>query len=111
MQNNKKNLSAFEYLHYWIIYEYFLCLNNGFNKVEASISIASKLYQKGSYQAKNICAWVKYWIENKSLLISKQGCYKKIKSLIDDEDLIDSSLRFIRQSGGKTTSKDYWQFI
>ncbi len=79
--------------------------------VEVSISIASKLYQKGSYQAKNIRIQAKYWIENGLLPISKQGCHKKTKSLINNEDLIDSNLRFICQSSGKTIPKDYQQFI
>ncbi|CAI2199842.1 19074_t:CDS:1, partial [Funneliformis geosporum] len=32
-------------------------------------------------------------------------------SLIDDEDVINSSFVFIRQNDGKTTLKDYQNFI
>jgi len=40
-----------------------------------------------------------------------QGCHQKTKSLIDDEDIINNSLSFIRQNGGKTTPKEFRQFI
>lgn len=40
-----------------------------------------------------------------------QGCHQKTKSFIDDEDIINNSLSFIRQNGGKTTPKEYRQFI
>src|SRR5947209_9174009 len=40
-----------------------------------------------------------------------QGCHQKTKSFIDDEDVINNSLAFIRQNGGKTSPKDYQNFI
>ncbi|PKC52717.1 hypothetical protein RhiirA1_480854, partial [Rhizophagus irregularis] len=42
---------------------------------------------------------------------SLQGCHQKIKSFIDDEDVIEKSLSFIRENRGKTTPKEYQTFI
>ena len=40
-----------------------------------------------------------------------QGCHQKTKSLIDDEDVINCSLEFIRQNGGKTIPLEYKEFV
>src|SRR5207302_960907 len=50
-------------------------------------------------------------VENGVLPVSMQGCYQKTKSFIDDEDVIEESLEFIRKNGGKITPKLYRTFI
>jgi len=50
-------------------------------------------------------------IENGTIPESLQGCHQKTKSFIDDEDVINNSLTFIRQNNGKITPKKYQQFI
>ena len=43
--------------------------------------------------------------------MSLQDCHQKIKSFIDDEDVIEKSLEFIRRNEGKVTPKLYRAFI
>ena len=52
-----------------------------------------------------------YWIKNGSLPISTHGCHQKTKSFIDDEDIINCSLTYIRANGGKTAPQDYKKFV
>lgn len=42
---------------------------------------------------------------------SLQGCHQKIKSIIDDEDVIERSLLFVREKGGKITPKKYQTYV
>lgn len=72
---------------------------------------AKKIYGKGSYRAKRIREIGQYWLDNESLPISLQGCHQKTKSLIDDEDIIAASLAFIRESNGKTTPRQYKDYV
>ncbi|CAI2189262.1 9828_t:CDS:2 [Funneliformis geosporum] len=107
--NNKKKQTAYDYLQYWAIHKYFVYLDmHKLGKIQASECIAKEVYNKGFYQARNIQKWAKFWLENGSLYKSMQGCHQKTKSLIDDEDVINSSFVFIRQNGGKTTPKEYF---
>ncbi|POG57842.1 hypothetical protein GLOIN_2v1791234 [Rhizophagus irregularis DAOM 181602=DAOM 197198] len=77
----------------------------------ASLQSAKKIYNKGIYKARQIRNWAKNWIQFGVLPRSLQGCHQKIKSFIDDEDVIEKSLSFIRENGGKTTPKEYQTFI
>ena len=77
----------------------------------AAFNAAEKVYDKGVYCARAIRKWAKSWIENGTIPESLQGCYQKTKSFIDDEDVINNSLTFIRQNNGKITPKKYQQFI
>ena len=112
LSQNKKKITAYDYLKHRSIYEFF---NNW--KVKnmtcevAAFNAAEKVYDKGVYCARAIRKWAKCWIENGTIPESLQGCHQKTKSFIDDEDVINNSLTFIRQNNGKITPKKYQQFI
>src|SRR6266498_1216446 len=55
--------------------------------------------------------WADFWLENGILRKRIQDCHQKTKSFIDNEDVINNSLIFIRQNGGKITPKNYQEFI
>ena len=78
---------------------------------DVALNIAKKIYNEGPWKARIIRKWAKGWIENGSLLINLQGCHQKIKSFIDDEDIIRKSLKFIHTNKGKITPKLYKTFI
>jgi hypothetical protein len=83
----------------------------GMTRKNAALDAAKKVYDKGSYRAKIINKWAKSWIENSVLPVSLQGCHQKVKSFVDDEDVIEKSLEFIREKDGKITPKLYRTFI
>jgi len=110
--SNKKKQTAHDYLQYWAIHKYFVYLEKyKLGKIQASERAAEEVYDKGSYQARIIRKWAKFWLENRTLYKSMQGCHQKTKSFIDDEDIINKSLIFIRQNNGKITPKDYQNYV
>ncbi|GBB94418.1 hypothetical protein RclHR1_23500001 [Rhizophagus clarus] len=84
---------------------------DNFNTKLASLHSAKIVYDKGSYKVKQIRIWAKYWIEHGTLPKSLQGCHQKIKSIIDDKDVIERSLLFICEKERKTTLKEYQTFV
>ena len=112
LSQNKKKITAYDYLKHRSIYEFF---NNW--KVKnmtcevAAFNAAEKVYDKGVYCARAIRKWAKSWIENGTIPESLQGCHQKVKSFIDDKDVIEKSLEFIREKEGKITPKLYRTFI
>ena len=53
--SNKKKQTACNYLQYWVIHKYFVYLDvHKLGKIQASERIAKEVYNKGSYQARNI---------------------------------------------------------
>ncbi|CAB4483806.1 unnamed protein product [Rhizophagus irregularis] len=76
-----------------------------------SLHSAKVVYNKGTYKAKQIRIWAKCWIEYGTLPKSLQGCHQKIKSIIDDEDVIERSLLFVRKKEGKITPKEYQTYV
>src|SRR5436305_13907404 len=84
-----KNISAYDYLCYKALHLFFKgWQNENLTKTDASLQLAKIVYNKGLYKAQQIRNWAKYWVENRSLPKSLQGCHQKIKSLIDDEDKV-----------------------
>jgi len=81
------------------------------NHKNAALNAAKKVYNKESYCVKIINKWARSWIENSVLPVSLQGCHQKVKSFIDDKDVIEKSLEFIREKEGKITPKLYRTFI
>ena len=112
LDGNTKNQTAYDYLRHLAVQRFFIYMQKDhLGMMEASVRAAQEIYQKGSYQATLIWKWAKYWLDNGILPKSMQGCHQKTKSLIDDEDVINNSLSFIRQNGGKTMPKEFRQFI
>ena len=53
--SNKKKQSAYDYLQYWVIHKYFVYLDiHKLGKIQASEYAAEEVYNKDSYQARNI---------------------------------------------------------
>ena len=102
----------YDYLRYCTIYEFFInWKEEGITRKNAALNAARKVYDKGSYCARIINKWAKSWIESGALPVSLQGCHQKVKSFIDDEDIIEKSLEFICENEGKITPKLYRTFI
>ena len=110
--NNQKKLTAYDYLRYKSLHTYFkYWKKDGLTKIETSEKAAKEIYNKGIYKSRVIRKLGNYWIENGSLPISTHGCHQKTKSFIDDEDIINCSLTYIRANGGKTAPQDYKIFL
>jgi len=103
---------AYDYLQYRALYLFFkYWKQDNLTQIKASLQSAKEVYNKGRYKAMQIRKWAHYWIENNSLPKSMQGCHQKTKSFIDDEDVIEQSLLFIRENGNKITPKVFQNFI
>ena len=97
LHQNKKKLTAYDYLRYHSIHEFFInWKEKGMTREDAGFNAAQKVFDKGVYCARAINKWAKGWIENGIIPVSSQGCYQKTKSFIDNEDVINSSVAFIR---------------
>ncbi len=95
LHQSKKKISVYDSLRHRSIYEFFInWKKEGMTRKNAALDAAKKVYDKGSYRAK---------------IINK--CHQKVKSFIDDEDVIEKSLEFIREKEGKITPKLYRTFI
>ncbi|RIA94996.1 hypothetical protein C1645_734360 [Glomus cerebriforme] len=81
LSGNLKKMMAYDYLHYRTVYMFF---------------------KKWKYDNLN---------KEQASLHSTKEYHQKIKSIIDDEDVIEQSLLFIREKGGKTTPKEYQTFV
>jgi hypothetical protein len=112
LSSNLKKMTAYDYLRYKALHLFIKgWKSENLTKINASLQAAKIVYDKGSYKGKQIRNWAKCWIENGSLPKSLQGCHQKTKSLIDDEDVIEKSLSYIRQNKGKTTPNEYKIFV
>ena len=93
---DKNKFTVYEYLKYRSIYEFLInWKKKDMSRDDAAFNAAQKVFDKGVYCARTIKKWTKYWLENKTIPISIQGCHQKTKSFIDDEDIINDSLTFI----------------
>ncbi|RGB23939.1 hypothetical protein C1646_773791 [Rhizophagus diaphanus] len=112
LSTNKKKINAYEYLKYRALHLFFKYYKqNNITQIDASLQSAKEIYNKGVYKARQIRNWAKNWIQFGVLPRSLQEYHQKIKSFIDDEDVIEKSLSFICENGGKTTPKEYQTFI
>jgi hypothetical protein len=110
--NNKRKINVYEYLRYRALHLFFKYYKqNNMIQINASLQSAKEIYNKGAYKARQIRNWAKNWIQFGILPKSLQECHQKTKSFIDDEDVIEKSLSFIRENGGKITPKEYQTFI
>ena len=102
LHQSKKKISVYDYLRYRSVYEFFVnWKERDMTRKNAALNAAKKVYDKGLYRARIINKWAKSWIKHGVLPISLQGCHQKTKSFIDDEDVIEKSLEFIRENEGK----------
>src|SRR5688572_22800271 len=85
--------------------------NYGMTSIDASMKAASNIYEKGVYKSRVIRKCSSYWLNHGTLPKSLQGCHQKTKSFIDDEDMIEQSLNFVRTNGNKVTPCKYKDFV
>src|SRR6266540_1513896 len=112
LNQNKKKLFTYDYLRHHSIHEFFINLKKeSMTHKDTALNVAKKIYNEGPWKARIIRKWAKNWIENGSLPVNLQGCHQKIKSFIDDEDVIRKSLKFIHTNKGKIMLKLYKTFI
>ncbi|RGB27120.1 hypothetical protein C1646_819972 [Rhizophagus diaphanus] len=112
LSGNLKKMMAYDYLRYRAVHMFFKKWKyDNLNKEQANLHSAKVVYNKGTYKAKQIRIWAKCWIEYGTLPKSLQGCHQKIKLIIDDEDVIERSLLFVREKGGKITPKEYQTYV
>ncbi|CAJ0904427.1 11456_t:CDS:2, partial [Entrophospora sp. SA101] len=72
---------------------------------------ASDIYEKVVYKSRVIKKCSSYWLNHGTLPKSLQGCHQKTKSFIDDEDVIEQSLNFVRTNDNKVTPCKYKDFV
>lgn len=112
LDQDKRKITAYDYLKYRSIYEFLInWKKKNMSRDNAAFNAAQKVFDKGVYCARSIKKWAKYWLENNTIPTSMQGCHQKTKSFIDDEDIINDSLTFIRENSGKIIPKNFQQFI
>ncbi len=112
ISDNQKIQTVYNYLRYRSIHEYFkYWKKDGLTRIKASEKASKEVYNKGVYRSRVIRKLGNYWLEYGSLPISLQGCHQKTKSFIDDKDVINCSLAYIRTNVGKTTSREYKEFV
>ncbi|CAJ0836202.1 11636_t:CDS:2 [Entrophospora sp. SA101] len=84
--------------------------------IDASMKAASDIYEKGVYKSRVIRKCSSYWINHGTLPKSLQAigirlCQNIWFLFIDDEDVIEQSLNFVRTNGNKVTSCKYKDFV
>ncbi|CAG8680174.1 1811_t:CDS:1, partial [Ambispora gerdemannii] len=85
---NAQIFTAFEYNKRWTVYEYFVRLDNGDGKMQASEEAANVVYvSPKSYTAKWIRALAKSYLYNESFPLSRCDRHQKHKRLVDNEDI------------------------
>ncbi|CAG8712157.1 6599_t:CDS:2, partial [Dentiscutata heterogama] len=79
--------------------------------IKLSLEILQQVFQHGPWMARHICEWSKNWIATKTLPVSQQGYRKYTPALIDNENIQNSCLRFIRTIGEKITAKKFQDYV
>lgn len=111
---NAQIFTAFEYNKRRTVYEYFVRLDNGVGKMQASEEAANVVYiSPKPYTAKWIRALAKYYLFYESFPLSQCGRHQKHKRLIDDEDIALRCQRWLRQESGMNgiSTSQFKQYI
>lgn len=117
LSNNLKdmrNMNAYEYLRLLAVHKYLAAIFNheeSHSRVKLSLEISQQVFQRGPWMARRIREWSKSWITTETLPVSKQGQRKYIPTLIDDEDVQSSCLRFIRTMGERITAEKFQNYV
>jgi len=112
LSGNTTHMTAFDFLQKTAVSRYLhLAQQPDAQHVDSSQIVAADVYNKGAYKATVIRYWARHWIENGQFPLSRQGCHQKTKAIIDDEDVISSSMAFIRSKEHKISSKEYREFV
>ncbi|CAG8537373.1 12774_t:CDS:2 [Ambispora leptoticha] len=81
------------------------------SRIELSFEISQQVFQRGPWMARRIREWSKSWIITGALPVYRQGQQKYTQTLIDDEDIQSSCLRYIRTIGERITAEKFQQYI
>jgi hypothetical protein len=112
LSGNTIHMTAFDFLQRTAVSQYLHLLQQpGAQHVASSQTVAANVYDKGAYKATVIRYWARHWVENGQFPLSRQGRHQKIKAIIDDEDVIATSMAFIRSKEHKVSSKEYREFV
>ncbi|CAG8650882.1 9944_t:CDS:1 [Dentiscutata heterogama] len=109
-----KNMNAYEYLRFLAVHKYLTAIFNheeSHSRIKLSLEISQQVFQRGPWMACHIREWSKNWIATETLPVSKQGQRKYISTLIDDEDVQSSCLRFIRTMGERLTADKFQNYV
>jgi hypothetical protein len=108
-------ISCFQYLQYMSVLRYLkLVREEGVCRLPASKIVANALLQWDAgieWKAKTIRRWSKHWCRYGKLPQSCRGKHQKTKSYIEDEDVQQRCLEWIRLQRGEITSRFIFNFI
>jgi hypothetical protein len=108
-------ISCFQYLQYMSILRYLkLVREEGLRRIQASKIVANALLQWDAgieWKAKTIRRWSAHWCRYGKLPQSRRGRHQKTKSYIEDEDVQQLCLDWIRLQRGEITSRFYFSFL
>ncbi|CAG8539920.1 7960_t:CDS:2 [Cetraspora pellucida] len=91
-----KNMNAYEYLHFLAVHKYLTAIFNheeSHSRIKLSLEISQQVFQR------------------ETLSVSKQEQQKYISTLIDDEDVQSSCLRFICTIGERLTADKFQNYV
>lgn len=109
-RNSKKNnytVENFEYLRHLGVLRYFQLLLDGGKKVESSESVARMIFDKGDYVATCLRNWGKSFLLNGEIPGYNQGKFSKTVSFLEDEDIKEMCLSYLRSAKGKIRVEEF----
>ena len=97
----KSSLSKYDYIRSIAVHRYLLLLKQKMSsKMESSLSVVSSMMPSkngaNDHSARKLREWAKFYVENHVLPASHQGCHIKTKSLVNDEDIQNHCLTWLR---------------
>jgi hypothetical protein len=97
---HQNTLTCFEYLQYTAIQQYLELIHvHGARRIDASRRVAANLSQwkaSTTWKAKTIRRWSTFWGRHGELPTSRRGKHQKTRSLIEDEDVQEKCMVWIR---------------
>ena len=105
--NNKKlirrevkiGLSRYDFVRHQAVFRYLKLRQKGVKKMKASQMCSEAFFSRSTingHVCRSIRAWGDEWLLNGTLPRSKQGCHQKTPLLIEDEDVRDRCLVYLR---------------
>jgi hypothetical protein len=102
-------LTCWEYTQCIAIEEYLDLIHvKGINRLKASRVVANGIFHWKAgvnWKAKTVRRWANYWCRHGALPTSQRGKHQKTRSYIEDEDVQEKCLIWIRSQRGEITSR------
>jgi hypothetical protein len=109
---HQNTLTCFEYLQYTAIQQYLELVHiHGARRIGASRRVAANLSQwkaGTTWKAKTIRHWSTFWCRHEELPTSRRGKHQKTRSLIEDEDVQEKCMVWIRSQ--REVTARYFKF-